>query len=410
MIKRIATTYLLICLVFPLTGQGLIDVNFLRKGRVDIPFSYENNLIIVNVTFNQVFPLKFLFDTGAEHTILTRREITDLLAINYRRKFTLYGADLSTELTAYLAQGINLKMGNMELRNRNILVLEQDYFNFDEFSGVDIQGIIGADIFRRYVVHINYRRKVISLYPRSSFKVPGKSYVKYPVELFKSRPYINVPIKAPNDSIVDVKLLLDSGSSLPLIIYPETKEALSVPQNVIPAQLGVGLGGYLEGVIGRVQSMKVGETELVDVITSFQNLVPGTDSIILNRRNGIIGNKSLEHFHVIIDYVRQELYFSPNRPGKQPKFKFDKSGLFLIASGDALNQFKVVSVVPNSPADKAGIRANDNLKRINGIPCTLMELSGIQRKFRKKEGKKFKVVCERDGENYKTWLTLKRII
>lgn len=410
MTKRITTLFLLIFLVSRLGAQGYLDANLLKKGRVDIPFSYENNLIIVNITFNKVFSLKFLFDTGAEHTILTRRHITDILAVNYTRKFTLYGADLSTELTAYLAQGISLKMGNIEMTNRNILVLEEDYFNFDEFSGVDIQGIIGADIFRRFVVQINYKRKVISLYPRSRFKEPTKNYVKYPVEIYKSRPYITVPIKAPNDSMVQVKLLMDSGSSLPLIIYPQTDEFLSVPQNVIPAQLGIGLGGYLEGVIGRVQYMKIAEVELIDVVTSFQNLLPGIDTIALNHRNGIIGNKSLQHFHVIIDYVRQELYLRPNTRGKKPKFIFDKSGLFLIASGKDLNQFKVASVVPNSPADLAGLQKNDNLKRISGIPCSMMALSGIQRKFRKKEGKKFNITYERNGMKYKTKLTLQKII
>lgn len=410
MIKRITTILLLIFLVFRLGGQGYLDASLLKKGRVDIPFSYENNLIIINVTFNKIFPLKFLFDTGAEHTILTRRQITDILAVNYTRKFTLYGADLSTELTAYLAQGISIKMGNIEMNNRNILVLEEDYFNFDEFSGVDIQGIIGADIFRRFVVQINYKRKVISLYPRSRFKEPTKNYVKYPVEIYKSRPYIKVPIKAPNDSMVQVKLLMDSGSSLPLIIYPETDASLSVPKNVIPAQLGIGLGGYLEGVIGRVQYMKIAESELVDVITSFQNLLPGTDTIALNNRNGIIGNKSLQHFHIIIDYVRQELYLRPNTGRKKPKFKYDKSGLFLVASGKDLNQFKVASVVPNSPADLAGLRKDDNLKRIGGLPCGIMSLSSIQRKFRKKVGKKFKIVYERGGKKFKTTLTLQKII
>ncbi|MEM6379321.1 MAG: aspartyl protease family protein, partial [Bacteroidota bacterium] len=386
------------------------DTKILKKGRIDIPFSYENNLIVVNITFNQVFPLKFLFDTGAEHTILTRREITDLLSVNYSRKFILYGADLSTELTAYLAQGISIKMGEMELRNRNILVLEEDYFNFDEFSGIDVQGIIGADIFRRFVVQINYKRKVIRLYPRSRFKEPGKSYVKYPVEIFKSRPYINVPIRTPSDSLLQIKLLMDSGSSLPLILYPETDPSLTIPENVIPAQLGIGLGGYLEGVIGRTQYMNVAQTELIDVITSFQNLVPGTDTIALNNRNGILGNKSLEHFHVIIDYVRQELYLKSNTKGKKPRFKYDKSGLFLVASGKELNRFKIASVVPGSPADQAGLQRDDDLKRINGLPCILMSLSGIQKRFKKKEGKKYSIVYRRDGKNYKTTLTLQKII
>lgn len=380
-----------------------------RKGRIEIPFEYRNDLIIINVVFNRVFPLRFVFDTGAEHTILTRREITDLLAINYRRKFTLYGADLSTELIAYLAQGIHLEIGNMQLPNRNILVLEEDYFNFDQFSGIDIHGILGADVFRRYVVEIDYNREKITFHQNEHFTGPSKRFQPYPVEFHRSRPYITVPVKSAGDSLVQTKLLLDSGSSLPLIIYPETSSVLEIPDKVIPGHLGVGLGGFLEGVIGRVQEVNIAGTILPDVVTSFQNLGAVIDSTALNNRNGILGNQSLQHFHLIIDYVKQQLYLAPSSK-KTPKFKFDRSGLFIVAGGKYLNQFKIASVVKGSPAEEAGLQKGDSLVRINWMPCELMKLGNIQQKFKKRVGKSFKIVYERDGERYKTTLVLEELI
>ena len=379
------------------------------KSKVEIPFEYKNGLIIVEVVFNRIFPLRFIFDTGAEHTILTRREITDLLSVNYRRKFTLYGADLSTELVAYLAQGIQLQIGNLWLPNRNILVLEEDYFNFDEFSGVDIQGVLGADVFRRYVVEIDYNRHKITFYKREDFRGPGKRFEAFPVEFHRSRPYITVPVKSASDSLVQTKLLLDSGSSLPLILYPETSPVLKIPEQVVPGQLGLGLGGFLEGVVGRVQEVRVAGTILPDVVTSFQNLGDVIDSTTLNNRNGIIGNQSLEHFHIIIDYVKQKLYLSPVSR-KTPEFKFDRSGLFVIASGKYLNEFKIASVVEGSPADKAGLQVDDLLVRINWVPTSLMTLGNIQWKFKKRVRKQFTVVYERNGKRYRTQMTLKELI
>ncbi|HKK74323.1 MAG TPA: aspartyl protease family protein [Saprospiraceae bacterium] len=396
---------------FYLPGQviGYGPIEMPRDDKIEIPFEYKNDLIIINVIFNRIFPLRFIFDTGAEYTILTRKEITDLLEVNYRRKFTLYGADLSTELVAYLAQGINLEISNLRLPNRNVLVLEEDYFSFDKFSGIDIHGIIGADVFRRYVVEIDYTRERIIFYHREDFKEPGKKFKSYPVEFHRSRPYITVPVKSANDSIVQTKLLMDSGSSLPLILYPTTSSVLEIPDKVVPGQLGLGLGGFLEGVVGRVQEIDIAGTTLPDVVTSFQDLGAILDSSALNNRNGILGNQSMQHFHVILDYVKQELYLAPNSK-KIPEFKFDRSGLFVIASGKYLNEFQVASVVQGSPADEAGLQKGDLLVRINWIPCSLMSLGNIQRKFKKRVGKTFKIVFERDGKRYRTLLELEELI
>ena len=378
--------------------------------KIEIPFEYENNLIVVNVVFNGIFPLRFVFDTGAEHTVLTRKEITDLLLINYQRKFTLYGADLSTKLTAYIAAGISMELGKLKLDNKTILVLDEDYFNYDEFNGVDVHGIIGADIFRRFVVQINYNRRTITLFPFNKFKLPHKSFEEFPVEIHRGKPYVWAPISSPSDSIINAKLLMDTGSGIPLILYPKTLETISIPENVIPAKLGLGLGGYLEGVIGRVKAVEVGKLEFRNIVTSFQNLAPGTDSIYINFRNGIIGNQSLKHFHIIIDYVNYRLYLRPVNRRRPPKFKYDRSGLFLVAGGRNINQFKVASVVPGSPADKAGLKEGDDIKKINGLPCATMSLSTLNRKFTKRVGKRFKIVFRRNGVRKKAQFTLRDII
>lgn len=409
MTKRvlILSFFLINCLT--VSSQVYSGIEYIKAKKVHLPFEYQNNLIVINVMFNRIFPLRFIFDTGAEHTILTRKEITDILAVNYQRKFTLYGADLSTELTAYLAQGVTLEMGNLQLFNRNILVLEEDYFNFDEFSGIDVQGIIGSDVFRRFVVEIDYAHKVITLYPKENFEPPKKKFTTYPVEIHRNRPYITVPITSAHDSIVDAKLLIDSGSSLPMIIYPETSPVLDIPENVIPGQLGMGLGGFLEGVIGRVSRVNIAGTILPDVLASFQEVGVVVDTSALNNRNGTIGNQTLQYFHIIIDYIDQELYITPIRK-KPPKFKFDKSGLFLIAGGKNLNQFQVASVVPDSPADIAGIQREDRILRINGLPAAVLSLANIQRKLKKKEGKRIRIVYERDGERYKATFYLEELL
>ncbi len=85
-----------------------------RKGeRIDIPFEFENNFIVVTILFQNLFPLKFIFDTGAEHTILCKKDFTEIMNIRYDKEFKILGADMKTELKAYLARGISLKVNNL---------------------------------------------------------------------------------------------------------------------------------------------------------------------------------------------------------------------------------------------------------------------------------------------------------
>ncbi len=401
---------LLFLSVFSLSSQGL-DLRFSQNARkMDIPFEYENNLIIVRVILNNIFPLKFIFDTGAEHTILTKREVTDLLQIPYEKRFTIVGSDMQTELYAYLARGLNLKTDNIEFLNRSILVLEDDYFQFEQFTGIDVQGILGADLFRRFIVQINYQKQVITLYdPRYYDGPPGDNYVELPLEMSRHKPYLYSCTHYQHDSTLTTKLLVDTGASLALLLYTDTHPDLRLPPTVIKSNIGMGIGGYLEGFLGRVERFDVGGFSFQGVVTNFQEIYPIVDTTYMNDRNGILGNQILSRFVVVIDYVRGRLYLQP-RVNYNEQFRFDRSGMVLAASGDRLNTFTVYRVVAGSPADTAGIREGDVIKSINGMGAGFYSLDDINRKLQGKVGKKIKLKIERAGETFRTSFRLRELI
>jgi len=383
---------LLFCMA-PLSGQRVNNTDLeVRKGasRFEIPFQYVNDFILIEVLFNDVFPLTFIFDTGAEHTILTKREITDILQVNYRRTFTLIGADLQTELYAYLAQGVKLQLNNLRAVNRSILVLAEDYFKFDEISGIKIHGILGADFFRRFIVQIDYTRQKIILHDPTSFKIP-KKFETLPIELHRSKPYVGVPVTLQNDTTIQAKLLIDSGASLALLLYTATHPKLQLPANVIRSNIGLGLGGYLEGFLGRVGEIVVADTPLGGVVTNFQDISSvGVDSSYLNNRNGILGNKTLNRFDIIINYVEEELYLRPNKWHKKT-FNYDKSGLYVAAFGTYLNEFTIFDVIEGSPAAEAGLRTGDQILSVNHWPALLLNLDAVNNKLKKKAGKRIRI-------------------
>ena len=388
----------------------LRDLRFANgKAKFEIPFEYENNFIIVELLFNGVFPLKFIFDTGAEHTILTKREITDILQVDYTRRFTLLGADLSSELYAYLAPGVSMQLKDLTAVNRSILVLDEDYFQFEELTGIAIHGILGADFFRRFVVKIDYRREKIVLYDPRRYRGPARRFSEIPIEIKRNKPYVRSSVLMSIENSSEVKLLVDTGASLALMLYTSTHPDLSLPEQFVRTKLGMGLGGYIEGFLGRLEQFTLGEYELGGVVTNFQDVLPVVDTIYLNDRNGILGNQILQRFDIIIDYIQSKAYIAPNRNFKR-KFKYDRSGISLVVGGENLSHYKVLKVIGGSPAELAGVMEGDRLLSINRLPVSFQDLDRISRTLKKKPGKRIRLLLRRDGEKVRVKFRLKDLI
>jgi len=378
--------------------------------QVDIPFEYTNNFIILNVNFNGVLPLKFIFDTGAEHTILSKREMSDMLNVTYEREFRVTGSDLKTELIAYLARRVRFEIPDKALAPReDILVLQEDYFRFEEYAGINVHGIMSANAFSKYIIRINYDRHVMTLYEREHFKMREEGFVPYPIEIYRNKVYLNTSLNIVPDSVVPVKLLLDTGAGLPLLLFSDTHPLLHPSANAIASNIGMGLGGFLEGFTGRIYRVDLGAFVQQNVITYFQTLDSVQNIEHLNKRNGLVGNTLLSRFHVLLDYQNATLWLKPSRHFKS-EFVYDRSGLNLIASGANFNRFIVQAVIPGSPAAEADFRKGDEIVRVGLMPASFTSLADLQRIFQKKAGKKLKVLVRRDGQLLKKRIVLRDLI
>jgi hypothetical protein len=407
------TPYLIVLLVglcLQLQGQG--GFYLLNNARsADIPFEYVNNFIVLNLNFNGTLPLKFIFDTGAENTILSKREISDLLQIRYERTFKLMGSDLKTELTAFLARNIRLDIPNVAFAPReDILVLDEDYFRFEEYAGVSIHGILSGNAFSRYVVRINYQRRVITLFEKEGFRPKDAGYARVEMEVYRNKPYLNTSIQIASDTTIPVKLLIDTGAGLSMLLFSNTHALTKAPSGSIPSNIGMGLGGYLQGFTGRVRQLSLGTLRQQNIITYFQEL----DTVVLERdvvyaRNGLIGNVILQRFVVMMDYQKGILWLKPNKT-YETAFVYDRSGMHLIASGIGLHTFTVQEVLPGSPAAEAGIQAGDVLRRVGWLPASMCDLSHVIKKLQQKPGKKVRLGFKRGKKRFKTTIVLRELI
>lgn len=386
-------------------GLELLD----NQKEIELKFEYVQGFILVDVKFNNVLPLKFILDTGAEHIILFDKTFSDIFGFKYDKKISLIGSDLNKEVFAFITRSIPIQLSGCKTVNRDVIILEEDFLFLEEITGKPIHGILGSRFLRGLVLDINYKRKKIKLINSQFFEPPQKEYSKIDIQAEGHKPYYKSQIITAQGDSIPANLLIDTGSALPFMIFLDSHPSLNLPENIIKGKLGKGLGGNLEGYLGKVKSLELGPFQFKSLITRFQKLDESNDVQIYKYRNGLIGNPILSRFHFILDMVRSELYLKPNK-NYNKKFKYDKSGLTIYAFGNKLDNYYIKNVIKGSPADEAGIKEGDILKKIGFFPANFNTLESITKKFEKKEGKKFKLTLERNGVRYKTHIILRDML
>ena len=406
--SNIGKAILLLCLLFSggLRGQtGYINPIELLQGKKKavIPFHYQHNFILLDARLFGLFPVKLIFDTGAEHLILFKREYTDALQVPYDKRIPIMGSDLSREIYALIVRNALVQIEGLPARPNDLLVMEDNYFDLDEMVGAPIAGLIGGGFFKNFIVNIDYKKHKLVLIDPLQFE-PPKDFISLPIHVKTNKPYVNAEANLLDGTDVQVDLLLDTGAGVPLLLHNNSNAALHLPDNYIRGKLGMGLGGFLEGFIGRIGKLSVGELEFPFVLTSFQDI---DTSWLMDKdkfRNGLVGNQLLSRFNIYLDYTHSQMYLKPYSTKQQP-FNLDRSGMIIVAYGAEFNQFVIKDVAENSPAQEAGIEGGDELVKIQGVPTHLFTLDAINTILQRKPGKSIRVVIRRDHkEIHKTFI------
>lgn len=381
------------------------------KNRVQIPIEIQNNLVIVPVVLNRQIPLRFILDTGVRTAILTEKTFSDILNLPYSRKYSIGGPGGVKVVDAYITNNVTFDLPGVHGQGHALLVLDQDYLELRNYLGTDVHGILGYELFSRFIIKIDYERKVLTIQKTNKF-IPKRKYEMLPLKVEDTKPYVESSVQINDSTTADVKLLIDTGASHGLILEPDSNPFIKVPAKHIESIIGRGLGGLITGQIGRIGSLKLGRYEIPQVITNFPDPNSYMDSIKNNRavfRNGAIGGEILSRFTVILDLPSEKVYFKKNSSFKK-KFYFNQSGITVKAEGVNLRKFKITDVRANSSAEKAGVQPGDVIIMINGILSNGFELNNINAFLNSKPGKKISLQLEREGKIFKKEFVLENPI
>lgn len=382
-----------------------------QSKKVRIPFEVYNNLIVIPVILNNQLPLKFVLDTGVRTTILTEKAFSDILNLSYNKKYSIAGLGGDKIVEAYVTSGVSLTLPpGIKGNGHSMLVLEEDYLELSNYLGIHVQGILGYELFSRFIVEINYDTKILTLTTPENFK-RKRSYDEIPISVEDTKPYVNAHLTYYDGNEIDLKLMIDSGASHGLFLEESSDPQLYIPENYINSSLGRGLGGVLKGKITRLKRFNLGKRHWNDLIATFPEEDALLDSLKSSMafRHGSIGGEILNRFKVIFNFPQEKLYLKKGKAYRKD-FTYNMSGLVVKAKGSTLNTFEIVAVRENSSGEKAGFKKGDVIKSINNISARNLSLTNVIAFLNAKENKKLRIRVKRGEEDYSNTFRLKRQI
>jgi hypothetical protein len=404
---------LLISFIFSSLGLYAQNLGFSiadGKTRVQIPIEVYNNLVVVPVVLNGQLPLKFVLDTGVRTAILTDKAFSDILRLPYIRKYTIAVPGNEKVIEAYITPDVSLDLPGVKGVGHAMLVLQEDFLEMRNYMGTDVHGILGYELFSRFIVQIDYEKKILTLYTPERFK-QGRKYKAVPISLEDTKPYLFTNIQQSDGSVIAAKLLIDSGASHALLLDAQADKNVTVPERHIESVLGRGLGGTIRGKIGRVNTLEIGDYSIKNVITNYPGPDAYMDSIkyTMSFRTGSLGGDVLSRFSVVYSFPEEIIYLKKNNVFNK-EFYYNMGGLTLKAKGSRLRNFEVTDVRENSSADKAGVIVGDIIMAVNGISTSDLNLHIVNGMLNSKPGKKIYLEIQRNGVRVKKEFKLESTI
>lgn len=337
------------------------------SGTTRIPFDLVNNHIYASGTIDGK-PARFLVDTGG----------VNLLTPAAAKKFGVAGegklaargvGDQAVDLS--LAHAKEVRLGGAALADPVFYII--DLGDLSKVEGVDSDGLVGYEMFRRFGVTIDYEKHELVLTEPARFTPPAGATM-VPFELDDRIPIVEGTLDG-----MPARMSIDTGSRSSLTMHsPFVREHTLVEKyHAAPdAVIGWGVGGPSRGRPARLGMLKLGDLEIPGIAG---DLYTGDKGSFANPDlAGNLGGGVFKRFTVAFDYANKRLYFKPNAGYGKPD-AFDRSGFFLLADQDAL---VVADVAADSAAAKAGFAPDDRIVAIDGAPADRKSLVAWRAKLR----------------------------
>lgn len=301
------------------------DVRFTSgRSALKIPFRLYNNHIYLRVVVNGSTPLWFLLDTGAASIINGRHARALGLKLISAGRTAGVGEN---EVDISFARDVSFALPGVAVARQKFAVLTLG--NVEECSnGVDvdwlgnisqrrqpmkgdqrqpIDGVLGDEFFRLFVVEIDHAAQLINLYEPRGYHYSGRGEA-IPLEVRRRYVFVRAPVKSSKSGTVTGLFMIDTGfvSALTLNRPFAEKSGLLPPVEQTTPFEACGIGGGSKSRIGTLESLRLGNADVKAPVTIFSQAAGGVLSSA--DFDGLIGNAILRRFNVVFNYSDSRMF------------------------------------------------------------------------------------------------------
>jgi len=333
-----------------------------------VGFELVNNHIYIPVTLNGRGPYRLLCDTGGAN-VLTPELAAEL---GVKSEGALQGRGVGEKSEDFALSRLDtVQIGDATIRSQLAVVFPLSQLS--DVEGIPCRGLVGYEVFKRFVVTVDYQRGTLTLTEPSTFAYRGSGTV-VPFTFNEHVPQVEGSIDG-----IPGRFDIDTGSRASVDLLAPFVERNGLAAH-FPARVamvtGWGVGGPARGEVARAKSLRLGGVEVADpvVVLSAQKKGAFSDPYVA----GNVGGNVLRRFTVTFDYARKQIIFERNASFGAPDV-FDRSGMWINASGDA---FTVVDAVAGGPAAEAGVKVGDRIVAVDGVPAAKVRLPDLRLRLR----------------------------
>ncbi|MEO9964519.1 MAG: aspartyl protease family protein [Reichenbachiella sp.] len=338
------------------------------------PFEQYGAHSFIKVKINNSEELDFIFDTGDGLTVLNINRAKEL-GMTSGASATTTSAEGT--ISGKLVKHNELLVGGAEIHN--VKVYETSLSHLEISIGRNIDGIIGYDILKSYVVSMNYDTKTIELYDPNGYSYKGNGKMMS-INLTSFIPHIAGQVTLNNGEKIKGEFFVDTGAKATVDFntpfVESNKLASKIGDSYIYLVAGLGDTEY-EHHRGKVTSFDFEGFSFSDMPVGLSHAKHG----IQNHKKvaGIIGSGVLSRFNIVYNYNEKKMYWEPGKTYKDA-FPVNASGMELQLSKDK-SKVLVHKVFENSPASEAGIAVDSELEMVNEKMATEIGLANLREIF-----------------------------
>ena len=333
-----------------------------------LPFQLINNHIYATVEANGK-PFTFIFDSGGVNVVTPpTAKALGLESVGHMQG----NGGGSGHMDFGLTKVKSLRIGDATITDQVVPVAPLE--DLAPSEGMTGGGMIGFETFHRFVTVVDYGAKKLTFIDPRKFD-PRNSGTAIPFQFDGNTLVIEASYAGHKGGFI-----VDTGARMSLTLNTPFVKANSLSAGSAKSVTGVtgwGIGGPTRSIVMRGAPLVIGPFTIEHPVAELSTDTAGSQSDAALAGN--IGAGILKRFVVTLDYGHQLIYLKPISAKIADLDTFDHAGVWLNADQEG---FRVIDVMPGTPADDAGLKDGDIVTAVDGKPASAIHLYDLRRRLR----------------------------